>query len=402
MLEKCDFEAQEACILKLLRKKRYRGQAGVHLGLLQTSLILGKYGQSRQELEELYRLRGRLNRKQMLQLYLFHIDHMLSVNEPAQLKSVAEAAESELDRLGRLKDRERKKIQAGIRLRRYLAEQKWEEALASLEDIKCLSKNTTVFEQMSTAYVRGRCCYQLTRYKEACEALNFAAKWGGNTKYVALAKDMLQKIGQQNLCSTGSAARPKKIRHQMGQKGLLLAIDGIFIVLFGVLSVLCSRGGSVEEAYGRRYLCDRSGLTVLYRESIDLYELAVLMDGDRISYCLLSKEPGSSYRVRDSFCMDMSFWDNARVMAGTEQALYEQGIAKLEMEMLMAEFYGENEVFYREDMEYVGLSYFDKTKDMTVNGKPVEIKQTIYLDGTPAYLWGVTGIDLEEAVFVGE
>ena len=77
--ENCDFQAQETYILMLLNQKRYKEHIGLHLELLYTSLVLGKYDQSQQEIDKLKEWNNRLNNMQRFQLQLYNIDCMISI-----------------------------------------------------------------------------------------------------------------------------------------------------------------------------------------------------------------------------------------------------------------------------------------------------------------------------------
>ena len=138
--ENCDFQAQETYILMLLNQKRYKEHIGLHLELLYTSLVLGKYDQSQQEIDKLKEWNNRLNNMQRFQLQLYNIDCMISMNKTASLKKELEKAEIALNKLQRVNNKTMQKVQMGIRLRRYLTEENWEDILKLLKEISKVSK----------------------------------------------------------------------------------------------------------------------------------------------------------------------------------------------------------------------------------------------------------------------
>lgn len=405
----CNFEEQRERIRRLFAKKKYRGYARLHLDLLFSCLVLGRYEESLHEIEELRWMEGRiggLKDKQRLQFRLWNLDYMISVNEIGFLEKELEEAQEILEKIGGLSSKKRQRIEEEIRLRRYMAEERWEDILGVLKEFPGDERNVPVYMQIYMAYIRGKCCYQLGRYGEALRELRFAARWGGDTKYVAFANDLMEKIEEKGPNENRDAGEVQIIKYRAGAKGIFLAAS-CFMALLSCVSVsYCSRGGSVEEAYGRRYLCDGSELTVVYSENIGDYELAVLDGEEEAGYCLFRETSGSGCRIVESFRTEKETESGALketerfggVLSGAMREYFLNVCAETEIRDVMAGFYLKNDMLHRQDMRYAGITCYPRVKNMTINGKKVNVEEIGNADGEPVYLWSVEGIDLEEDV----
>lgn len=401
----CDFEALEEYLHRLAGRKKYRENIKVHLELLFTSLVLGRYDESGQEIEKLQSVAGRLNNKQKLELWIWNIDYMISTNKTEFLKEELEKAGKFLEQLDGIRNKVKHKIMARIRIRQYLLEERWEDILELQKDISELPGNATVFEQISMAYIKGMCYYRLGRYEEAFMELQFTARWGGSTKYVLLANDLIEKIPKKNLYDNKYVG---KIKSKIDKKSILLIVICFLILLSGTAAYYCSIGGSIEEAYCRRYLQTQNEPVVFYSKSIGKYELAILSEEKKMGYCLFQKTSGSGYRIVDSFRVDKYAEDYA--MEELEKTgmdipismkeFYLESRVKQEIWAVITEFYRKNDIFYEESMEYIGFSYSPLVKDMKINGKPVSVEQMNDMDEVPIYLWSVKDIDLKKEIFV--
>lgn len=64
--DKCDFEANREYLQRLLKQKRFQENIKLHLGMLFTDLVLGRYEESWQEIEKLNGVERRLSNMQRL------------------------------------------------------------------------------------------------------------------------------------------------------------------------------------------------------------------------------------------------------------------------------------------------------------------------------------------------
>lgn len=402
---KCDFEAQETYILKLLGRKRYRDHVGLHLALLFTSLGLGRYDESRREIERLHRLYHRLNDKQKLQLQLWKIDYMISINESAYLKKELEDAEKILKQLKNINIKLKQRMKMRIRLRHYLIEDRWKDVLELLEDISKSYKSASVFEQVVAAYIRGICYYRLDRYEEAFHELGFVIRRGGNTKYVALANDLLEKIPEKNKYEDRYEQKSVNTKCAFGKMHFLLAVNCFIILLLCIVIYYFSHGNSIEEAYCRRYLCAEDELTVFYQKDIDDYEMVILHEEEKMAYCLFRETKNSGYQIIDSFRMDPYTGDDPMElmwieMTESEKESYQRGRIELEIWEVITGFYQKNNIFYQDDLTYAGISYSPMVENIVINGNPVRIEQIIDIGETQLYLWRAEYVNLEEYISV--
>lgn len=245
IFEKCDFQAQEKYVLSLLKRKRFKNNINLHIELLADSLILGKYDESKQEIEELRRLDSGLKAIQRVAVQFYNIDYMISVNETATLHAELENAENTLRKLSGISDRIKQTYQRNLRLRQYHIEERWEDALELLKIIT--QKNMTVYEQVNTAYYRGKYCYCLGRYEEAFYELKFVVRYGGNTKYVKLANDLIEKIPEKNLYENNSDEKSIKVKHRIDKKVIILIISCLLVILLIGFGRCYSPGNAVDN-----------------------------------------------------------------------------------------------------------------------------------------------------------
>lgn len=396
---KCDVQAYEKFLRSLLRRKGYQENVKLHIELLITSLVLGKYDESRQEIDVLQRLNGKSKPVQRLNVQLFCIDYMIAMNETSFLNEALENAENALLMLNVKNDRIKQKFQRGIKHRRYLIEERWEDLLELLKESS--PKKMTIYEQVNNAYYYGGCCYHLGRYEEAFEKLKFVAEYGGNTKYVALANELIEKIPEKNLYENKSAGQSKKVKHRINKTVIIFAVSCILFILSIGFNRYCSYGNSIEEAYCRRYFCTEDDLTILYQNKIDDYELVILYDEENeknVAYCLFDVTD-SGYKMVDSHRLYINFAYYGKQM-GSEKELYQESETSLDIRTTLNRFYKKNNIFYQEDMKYVGICLFPIAENAVVNGNPVSVEQVIYIDETSVYLWSVENVDLKTNIQV--
>ena len=403
--DKCDFEANKEYLLRLLKQKRFKENIKLHLGLLFTDLVLGRYEESQQEIEKLNGLERRLSNMQRLQLRLWHIDYMISVKETDSLKKELEEAQKDLEQLERIRDKRREKVRKEISQRRYLIEEKWEDVLEVLREAPRLSLNLTVYEQINTAYIRGTCYYQLGRYEEAFNELQFTVRRGGNTKYVALANALIEKIPGKDLLECKYDRKNRRGERGINIKIIFLAASCLMALLAGASCFYCSHGNSMEEAYCRRYMCMGNRPEVFCLEKIGDYETAVLDGADKMSYCLFRKTSDSDYHIVDSFRIDKPEKNHLEDKLCTnlpedQKILYFEYLAEQEIWAVMTGFYRKNEIFYQKGIKYMGLSYFSMVENMTINGKQISAEQIVNADKIPIYIWRVENVDLKQEISV--
>lgn len=254
------------------------------------------------------------------------------------------------------------------------------------------------------AFIRGNCYYKLGSYEKAYVELQFAVKWGCDTKYALMAKDILEIIPGKEQYEVKSDRKLKSLKYKGIGKVILLAVDCFIIVLLGVVYNDCSYGSSMEEAYRKRYLCAENEPIVLYSEKIDDYELAILEEGEKTVYGLFSKPADSDYRVEKFlFVYNHTGEDPMEKyeleLTESQKEVLQKNWLEGEVQGVINEFYKDNDLFQCKDMECIGISYSPLIENIVVNGRPLHIEQMIGADGQIRYMWKIK-LDLEKDIIV--
>lgn len=404
--DKCDFQAYEKYVLSILKRKRSKENVNLHMSLLSVSLVLGKYDESKQEIDELHRLDSRLKPAQRLEVQLYNICYMASVNETTSLNTELENAKNTLQKLSDKSDRIRQVYQRSIKFHQYYIEERWEDVLELLKETS--KTDMTIYSQVNTAYHRGKCYYNLGRYEEAFYELKFVTKYGGNTKYVTLANDLIEKIPEKNLYESKSAKQSIKGKHRLLNKiNIILIISSLLLIISIGIHYHFSHGNSIEEAYCRRYFRAQDELTIIYQKNIGDYELVILYDEGNtkyLAYCLFEVKD-SVYKIVNTFGFNEDLENNEIYLNGIElsesdKEFLRKSSTKGDIWGVFMMFYKKNNVFYQEDMTYVGVSSYPIEENIEVNGSPVSVEQVIYINETPVYLWSVENVNLKSSIHV--
>lgn len=391
--EQCDFLTEERYIKSLL-KKRNKGNINLHKILMYDCLVLGKYDECRQEFEELHRLENRLKPLQRLEVQLYYIDYLYAVNETEPLHAELENAENLLSSINIKRGQTKQALQRGIKIRRYRIEERWAEQLELLKADR--ERNQTGWERVVNAYYYGWSCYCLGRYEEAFCELKFAAKYGGNSKYVNMANEMIEQIPEKNLYENKYAGQTKKIKHNGNYKGVvILAVCFLLLIIMIRVDRHYTFGDSIEEAYSKKYFCSQDELVMIYQKEIDNYEMAILYDGEDVVYCLFAVTD-DHYRIVETLRTNFDFirrGDFPEAIGGEEDFFLGNDIVNV-----LTGFYRTKDIFYQEDAEYVGICFYPLEENIEIDGVPFNIQQldrVIYINDEPVYLWRLENIDLK-------
>lgn len=402
--EKCDFESYRIYQEKVIKVKRNRNKVKLHLSLLNSYLILGYYDQCKKELDESSKLYTQMSDIQKLNYQFLYIDYLAAFNGYSSLEKEIEQVSEVLNGAEKIGGNERSRAQKSIALRKYLAEKKWKEAINVLNK----SKADTVFDEVNHAYVLGMCYYKMEEYEQAFQEFVFVSKWGGNTKYVALANDIIKKLYVKE--QYVKLQEKKTCNFNIGKirifGNLLIAC---FIATITILINYHSMyGNSIEETYSRRYLCNESEVSILYQENIGNYEMVILSEDDNIAYCLFRKifqATGFKYKIIDSFCTN-KYLDNHEaeleriemIFSESEkersEKFYQESEIEQEVWAVINRFYKKNNIFDQEDFTYVGISFYSAVENVTINGQYVVIEQINTENKETVYLWKIGNLDL--------
>ena len=401
---KCDLESYRIYLEKILKMKRNRNNVNLHLSLLYSYLILGCYDECQKEINELSGLYSQMSDVQKLEYQLLHIDYLAALNGYSSLeKEIGEITEL-LNKTEKIHRNEKVRVQKSITIRKYLMEKKWKEVLNILNSAKV----TTVFDEVYHSFISGLCYYKMGKYEQAFLEFDFVSKWGGNTKYVVLAKDIMTKFPDKDKYIKLEKKKTKKYNiEKIRIVGYLLisCFISIIIVLINYQSVY---GNSIEEVYSRRYLCSESEVTILYQESIGDYELVILNENNKIAYCLFKKISQASeikYRITNSFCTTKYVDDHETELERIEmifsesekersQKFYQESEIEQGVWEVIIKFYKENKIFDQEDFTYVGVCYYPTVENITINGQHVNVEQINISNRDIVYLWRIENLDL--------
>ncbi len=390
--EQCDILADEQYILRFL--KRNKKAVNLHKELLYDELALGKYDECKREIEELHQLESRLKPLQRIEIQLYYIDYLMAVNITEPVHTELENAENLLASISVKRDEIKQAYQRGIRFRRYRIEEQWEDMLEFIRTE--LKRGRSTLEQVVNAYYCGWCCYCLGRYEEAFNELKYAAEYGGNTKYVKLANELMDQIPEKNLYDNNIAGQSKKQdRRFYKMVAIILAVCGLLIMMWLGVHRYFMRGESIEEAYSKKYFCAQDELVVIYQKEIDNYEMAILYDGEYVAYCLF-EETANHYRLIKSHREEFSFLRRSNFPEVKEGE--EDFFLGCDIRDLIIFFYKKHNIFYQEDAEYVGICFYPLDENIKIENDLVNIQQldrVIYIDDVPVYLWSLKNVDIK-------
>lgn len=411
--EKCDYESYRLYQEKAVKKKKYRNDVGAHLLLFDTYLVLGCYDECQKEINELDRLSSRISGRQAIIYGFQKIDYLLETSNsyPDVIKEINQITET-FNKLEKISMNEKNVIQNSIMTREYLAKEKWEEVIALLKN----SDNETIYEEVKTSYRLGKCYYLIGEYKQAFPHLLFVSKWGGNTKYVSLANDIIKSMPQNETYDELQREKAEKFKNKKWKIDANLVAICLTIVTTIFINYHSLYGSDMKEIYCKRYLCKEKEVTILYQQSYDNYEMVILSDSknDKVAYCLFKKIPGIStpqYRRADFFRTNMYLDDHkveleriGKIFSEDEkersQKFYQETEIEQELWAVITGFYKKNRIFHQEDLAYVGVASSSMVENITINGKYASIEQITKINDLPVYLWSVENIDLKTNIQV--
>lgn len=409
----CDYESYRLSQEKTIKMKRNRNNVKSHLSLFNTYLVLGRYDECQKEINELDRLSSRISGRQAIIYGFQKIDYLLETSNsyPDVIKEINQITET-FNKLEKISMNEKNVIQNGIMTREYLAKEKWEEVIALLKN----SDNETIYEEVKTSYRLGKCYYLIGEYKQAFPHLLFVSKWGGNTKYVSLANDIIKSMPQNETYDELQREKAEKFKNGKWKIDANLVAICLTIVTTIFINYHSLYGSDMKEIYCKRYLCKEKEVTILYQQSYDNYEMVILTDSknDKVAYCLFKKIPGISspqYRRADFFRTNMYLDDHkveleriGEIFSEDEKERSQKFCQETEIEQelwaVITGFYKKNRIFHQEDLAYVGIASSSMVENITINGKYVSIEQNIDVNDLTIYLWRVENIDLKTNIQV--
>lgn len=406
--EQCDLESLCLYLEKILNKKGHKNNINLQISLSSTYLLLGRQDACRDILDQLEQQQVRMSDLQAMNFQLLHIYYLSVENGFSTQKEEIKKAIETLSQSKKIKKSIKILMQQYLTLFSRLAEEQWESAI----DLLNSHNRLTVFIEAANAYISGKCYYAMGAYQEAAQKFAFVKTWGGNTKYAALADNMLKSHPLQDIYTELPEKKPEQLKS--AQYRLIGNILSACIIVITILffNYYGSYGKSMEEICCKRYFCRENEVVMLYQEVFNDYEMAILSEDEKVIYCLFrksSQEIGNRYQLLYSFAIDkylnehetektlerMAWYSSQQDIEHSRQFYYENGIKNTVWSVLTG-FYRKNKVFSQEGFTYTGISYYADVEHITINGQPVRV-EVIQLpnDNQQIYLWKADLMELK-------
>ena len=198
----------------------------------------------------------------------------------------------------------------------------------------------------------GVCYLKAQKYTEASGKLAFVIRNGGDTKYVSLANELMDK---------NSLKIEKSEKEVIKNNGLKIC----FIKYF-VLGLLCLGGFLFTNFFN--FNCIIKGNTTL-----ETYAKNYHVNAEYVAKL-------------DEMAGDAEF----TLKASAGQEIYQ----------VIEQFYKKEDIFYSDGFDCVGISYYSNVEDIEIAGRKIDIEETIEIHGKNAYIWKVDNIDLENVDYL--
>ncbi len=388
--ECCIFQNRLESIQKRLNKqKNLREKKNIDLRIKKLS-VLNALGYFEEELEEIERLK--------LERYIM-TDSQRTDFEMEYLKYLAATGKDITEQMGQVRIQLKNadmwdRFVYGTRQLKgyeYFANGEWEKVLEWTEQ----SDEWTTLEQVSNAYVRGICYFHLGRFPEAKGELAFVKKWGGDTRYVSGANELLEKLpGQVSGGEEKQPFRTEKEKAIMKNYRIMFLMAVIFI-FSNFFHPYCS---SLETAYRiENHINLSRPVYVLCEQKIDDYGIAYIFDGRKVAYCLVDyreNDKGTTYKIGKFRIYQLeSLKDNGKL----NYIFYSEKLLKAEIQSIIKSFIGH---FYEIDdslaennVPVIGVYCDPVIEDVTIDGQAVEILDRKEIGKNTFYIWQVKDID---------
>lgn len=371
------------------------------LPLLWSYLILGYYERCSKVIEELETLYSKMTDDQKVTFRIYKLNYQIHENGYTSMRT-------EIEELVHLIETQKNKKESYqiVMFHLYCAEEDWKKAIEILKEIKIV----TVLDQVVISFYAGKCYFELKEYQQAFQNLEVTRKLGGNTKYVGLAKDFIDRLPDEVKKEEIQCKRVPYC-YRILRKMLLYGFSLCLVAGTGfIMDNHTSHGNSIQEIYAKRNLCAESKVDILYQEKVGDYEMAIINRNKKVAYCLFDKtesQQGDIYEIIfyatvDKYAKEPKEINMFKSKASSdkeEEAYYEKRKIEIKNERLiwdvLGTVYWKNKLFATDDIAYVGISYDPTIVDITLNGQELDITTVNREEEAPFYVWKVKNIDLE-------
>lgn len=290
----------------------------------------------------------------------------------------------------------------------YYSDKDWNKALEVLENTKI--KN--VYDQVRISYLQGLCYFQLKEYQQSFYYFEISKRFGGNTKYVSLAQNMIDQLPVETKREKNTY---KRVSYYFLQVYKMIACVIGFCCVIGVfvsLNESFSYGNNVQEIYAKRHLTSESEVDILYQGKVADYEIIIVNCKKYLNYTFFQKVDGNG---KDSYKMIYQ----ARMNKEQRKApFYKPYLSDLLSRIYGKDFFENKDetynqmyianilsglyrkkIFDKKDMTYIGAAFDKSTSNITIEGKPLKIKKEIQNGEETIYIWEISDINAKDAIF---
>lgn len=394
-------------VLKCLKKfKVNNANANIHFALLKNYIILGMYSEAEKEVIEINSMEDRLSELQKVELSIWKLGYLKETGQENLENKIQDSLrileEANLEN-AEIKER----FQRTIYLHQYMNNQEWDAAIDILRQIR----EKTVYEQVEKAYLLGVCYLKKQKYTEASGELAFVIKNGGDTEYVSLANELIDKNSLKIEKTEKEVIKNNELKIRFIKYfalGLLCLGGFLFTNFFNFNCMI--KGNTTLETYAKNYHVNAEDVDILYQQELEKGELVILEDNQYIIYILSEKtgaEGESSYRICQIYRVSIEELlpdyseDIAKIdeMSGDAEFTLKTSAGQ-EIWQVFKQFYKKEDIFYTDGFDCVGISYYSNVEDIEIAGRKVDIEETIEIHGKNAYIWKVDNIDLENVTYL--
>ena len=176
---KCDWKA---LLEWLIRDKSDKNS--IQIRIAEVCFDLGYYDMCAEAIENLNKISSRFSPEENIRFRIIKIYYEAYINGYPSLKNEIEELISEI------KSKEYKTEYVTCNLLKCYVEDDWEGVIECIRG----ARPVTVWGSVKGAYIVGEGYYMTESYELAYENLEYVRKWGGNTRYVAMANEMIEKM----------------------------------------------------------------------------------------------------------------------------------------------------------------------------------------------------------------
>lgn len=188
----------------------------------------------------------------------------------------------------------------------------------------------------------------------------------------------------------------------------ILCLGGFLFINFSDSNNI--EGKTLLEAYTKNYNVKAEDVDILYQNEAGKEELLILEDGKYIVYILSEKsetEGENRYRICQLYRVSIEelLSDYSEYDAKIDEMAQAPEITLKASEtqriwQVFKQFYKKEDIFYTDDFDYVGISFYSNVQDIEIAGKKIDVEETIVIHGENAYIWKINNINLNNVDYL--